>query len=152
MGFGFSMSTDHFRRLERMYLAAPINEFFRPKLSISEGEAEVVIEVGPRMHHTAGAAHGSVYFKLMDDAAFFAVNSLVEDVFVLTVSFNVYLLRPVVDSVLTSRGVVTSATRNLWIADAEVKDDRGKVVGRGSGSFVRSTIVLAEIDAYAADH
>jgi uncharacterized protein (TIGR00369 family) len=134
-----------------MYLAAPYNDFFRPTLSISEGAAEVAIKVEPRMHHTAGAAHGSVYFKLMDDAAFFAVNSLVEDVFVLTVSFNVYLLRPVVDSVLTSRGVVTSATRNLWIADAEVQDDRGKVVGRGSGSFVRSSIALADIDAYAAD-
>jgi uncharacterized protein (TIGR00369 family) len=135
-----------------MYLAAPINEFFRPKLWISEGEAEVAIEVGPRMHHTAGSAHGSVYFKLMDDAAFFAVNSLVDDVFVLTVSFNVYLLRPVVESALTSRGVVTSATRNLWIADAEIKDDRGRIVGRGSGSFVRSSIALADIDAYAADH
>ena len=145
------MGLNHYQRLERMYLAAPFNHFFRPKLSISEGAAEVTIAVGPSMHHTAGAAHGSVYFKLMDDAAFFAVNSLVEDVFVLTVSFNVYLLRPVVDSVLTSRGVVTSATRNLWIADAEVQDDRGKVVGRGSGSFVRSTIALADIDAYAAD-
>jgi uncharacterized protein (TIGR00369 family) len=134
-----------------MYLAAPFNDFFCPTLSISEGAAEVAIDVGPRMHHTAGAAHGSVYFKLMDDAAFFAVNSLVDDVFVLTVSFNVYLLRPVVDSVLTSRGVVTSATRNLWIADAEIKDDRGRIVGRGSGSFVRSKMALADIDAYAAD-
>jgi uncharacterized protein (TIGR00369 family) len=134
-----------------MYLAAPFNEFFRPTLSISEGEAEVSIAVGPRMHHTGGAAHGSVYFKLMDDAAFFAVNSLVDDVFVLTVSFNVYLLRPVVESVLTSRGVVTSSTRNLWVADAEVKDDRGRVVGRGSGTFVRSKIALAGIDAYASD-
>jgi acyl-coenzyme A thioesterase PaaI-like protein len=68
------------------------------------------------------------------------------------VSFNVYLLRPVVESALTSRGVVTSATRNLWIADAEIKDDRGRIVGRGSGSFVRSSIALADIDAYAADH
>jgi uncharacterized protein (TIGR00369 family) len=145
------MNEDHFRRLERMYLAAPYNEFFRPTLSISEGAAEVAIDVGPRMHHTAGSAHGSVYFKLMDDASFFAVNSLVEDVFVLTVSFNVYLLRPVIQGVLTSHGVVTSATRNLWIADAEVTDDRGRVVGRGSGSFVRSKIALAEIDAYAAN-
>jgi acyl-coenzyme A thioesterase PaaI-like protein len=38
---------------------------------------------------------GSVYFKMLDDAAFFAVNSIVEDVFVYTVSLNVQLLRPV---------------------------------------------------------
>jgi acyl-coenzyme A thioesterase PaaI-like protein len=35
-------------------------------------------------HHSIHAVHGSVYFKALDDAAFFAVNSLVEDVFVLT--------------------------------------------------------------------
>ncbi len=51
-------------------------------------------DVGPHLHHAGGAVHGANYFKAMDDAAFFAANSLVDDVFVLTVSFNVYFLRP----------------------------------------------------------
>ncbi len=33
------MSSDHYRRLESMYLAAPINQFYEPKIEISEGEA-----------------------------------------------------------------------------------------------------------------
>ena len=37
--------------------------------------------------HAAGAVHGSYYFKVLDDACYFAANSLVSDVFVLTVSF-----------------------------------------------------------------
>ena len=37
--------TEHFRRLERMYLEAPINEIFAPRISITEGGA--TIEVGP---------------------------------------------------------------------------------------------------------
>ena len=28
---------EHYRRLERMYLAAPANEYFRPEIQIAEG-------------------------------------------------------------------------------------------------------------------
>jgi acyl-coenzyme A thioesterase PaaI-like protein len=45
-----------------------------------------------------------LYFKLLDDAAFFAVNSVVRDVFVLTVSFNIYLTRPVSAGELKASG------------------------------------------------
>ena len=75
---------DHFRRLERMYRAAPANEYFRPDISIEEGTAEVRLVVRPDFFHAASAVHGSVYFKLLDDATFFAASSLVDDVFVLT--------------------------------------------------------------------
>ena len=70
------MNQEHYRRLERMYLGAPTNEIYRPKIRISEGEAEISIEVGPHFHHAARSVHGSHYFKALDDAAFFAVNSL----------------------------------------------------------------------------
>ena len=86
---------EHFRKLERMYAAAPINRYFAPKLTICDGEAEVRIAVRDDLHHTVGALHGAVYFKAMDDAAFFAANSIVEDVFVLTARFEIEFLRPV---------------------------------------------------------
>jgi acyl-coenzyme A thioesterase PaaI-like protein len=94
-------SLDHFRRLERMYASAPINAYFAPHLTVSEGRAEVSIPVRPEFFHAAHAVHGSVYFKALDDAAFFAVNSLVNDVFVLTVTYNVYLTRPVTSGVMS---------------------------------------------------
>ena len=49
----------------------------------------------------------SPYFKLLDDAAFFAVHSIVTDVFVLTTSFNINLIRPVSSGVITAKGKVT---------------------------------------------
>src|SRR6476646_9283224 len=88
-------SEEHYRKLERMYLAAPINEFFKPAIQIGRGTAEIKVTVDGRFFHAAQAAHGSVYFKSLDDAAFFAVSSLVEDNFVLTSTFNLYLLAPV---------------------------------------------------------
>ena len=139
----------HHRALERMYLtAAAINEYFRPEITIGDGRAEIRIPVRPDFFHAAGAVHGSVYFKAMDDAAFFAANSVVEDVFVLTSGFNLHLLRPVAEGILIARGTLVSSTRSLLIADAELGDDRGRLVARGTGSFMRSRIPLAEVPGY----
>ena len=48
----------HHRKLERLYRDAPINAFYEPKLTISEGTAELSIDIRPRMLHAADAAHG----------------------------------------------------------------------------------------------
>ena len=144
------MNQEHFRSLERMYLSAPTNEIYNPKIHIEEAAAEVTLEVGPHFHHAAGAVHGSHYFKALDDAAFFAVNSLVEDVFVVTVSFNIYLVRPMIEGTMTSVGKIVNASRNLWVAESTVVDDNGSLLGKGSGSFMRSRIVLADVATYGA--
>ena len=136
-------SDEHFRKLERMYATAPINAFFAPRLTVGEGRAEISIKVRPDFFHAAHAVHGSVYFKVLDDSAFFAVNSLVTDVFVLTVTYNVYLTRPVTGGTMTAMGRVVSRSKNLFIAEAEIVDERGRSVGRGSGSFMRSAIPLS---------
>jgi uncharacterized protein (TIGR00369 family) len=133
---------DHYRKLERMYASAPLNDYYRPKLTVGEGESEIVISVGPHLFHAAHAVHGSVYFKMLDDAAFFAANSLVEDVFVLTVSFTVYLTRPVTEGEMRSRGRVVHRSRRLFVAESEVFDSRGRTVARGSGTFMRSSHAL----------
>ena len=142
------MSEDHYRRLEKMYLAAPCNEIFRPRITISEGAAVVAITGGPHLHHAGRAVHGSNYFKVMDDAAFFAVNSLVEEVFVLTVTFNVNFLRPIADGEMIATGKVVSAGRTVWVADASLLDDRGRLLGRGTGTFMRSKTALSNIASY----
>jgi uncharacterized protein (TIGR00369 family) len=104
--------------------------------------------VRPDMHHAAHAAHGAVYFKLLDDSAFFAVQSLVSDVFVLTVSFTVYLLAPVVDGEMVATGKVVHESKRLFLAESVI-EVAGKVVGRGNGSFMRSAIRLEKKIGYS---
>ena len=133
---------EHFRKLERMYSTARINAFFAPTLHITEGQAEITVPVRPDFFHAAHAVHGAVYFKMLDEAAFFAVNSLVEDVFVLTVTFNLYLTRPVTAGLLTAKGRVVHASKRLYVAESMLTDDQGKELARGSGSFMRSQIAL----------
>jgi len=137
------MSTKHFETIIAMYNRAPINEYFQPALRISEaGHAELEMAVRPEFHHVARAIHGSVYFKALDDATFFAVQSLVSDVFVLTSSFQLYFLRPVSEGRLLARGKVVSQSKRVFIAEGVLLDSRDKEVARGSGTFMPSTIQL----------
>ena len=140
----------HFKKLERMYLSAPINkEIYKGiTIDISSEKAELSFKIGQIFFHAANAIHGSVYFKMLDDAAFFAVNSIVEDVFVYTVSFNTQLLRPVSSGVIRSAGEVKFKSANLFIADSTLFDENNKVVGRGSGNFMKSRIQLTEDIGY----
>lgn len=144
------METDpHFIALQNMYLAAPINEFYRPVIEVSEAQATIEIEVTDKLFHAARAVHGSVYFKMLDDAAFFAANSLEREVFVLTTSFTTYLTRPVSSGRLRSIGRVVNRNKSQFIAEAVVHDSKGNEIGRGSGVFVRSKLPLAEAMGYA---
>jgi uncharacterized protein (TIGR00369 family) len=126
-----------------MYASAPLNEYYKPTMHISEGQAEVTIAVRRELFHAANAVHGALYFKCLDDATFFAVNSLVDDVFVLTVSFNLYLLRPISAGEMRATGRVVYRSRQLFVAEAELVDQDGKPIGRGSGTFMRSAMPLS---------
>jgi uncharacterized protein (TIGR00369 family) len=141
--------SEHFRRLERMYAVAPINEYFAPRLQIVDaGIAELRLTIRPEFHHAAHAAHGAVYFKALDDATFFAANSLVDDVFVLTTSFNLYLTRPVSEGEIVATARVVSRSKRLYVAEGVLVDARGREIARGSGTFMPSTIALSEEIGY----
>jgi uncharacterized protein (TIGR00369 family) len=135
-------SLEHYRRLEKMYLAAPINAFYSPAIWISNGEAEITVEVKPEFFHAADAVHGSVYFKMLDDSSFFAVNSLMEDYFVLTSSYTTYLLRPISSGQMKATGRVVYAGGKSFIAESVLVDSEGNEIARGSGNFVISRIKL----------
>lgn len=146
-----SDAPEHFRRLERIYAKARINEYYDPTLRVTDGAAELTIPLSPKMHHAADAVHGSVYFKALDDAAFFAANSLVPDVFVLTASFNLYLLRPVTTGSIHARGRVIQQTRRLILAESELDDDQGRRIAHGNGTFMPSSIQLDKMPGYHED-
>lgn len=135
---------EHFRKLENMYLSAPINQALEPELKVRPGEASLTFEVRPEHFHAAGAVHGSMYFKALDDAAFFAANSLVPDVFVLTASFTMHLLAPVTSGRLFAEGAVVRPGKNLIFAEAVLIDSDDNELARGSGVFARSHIQLTE--------
>lgn len=140
----------HFKKLERMYLSAPINKQLYEGISIriSDEKAELNLKVEEKFFHAAHAIHGSVYFKMLDDAAFFAVNSIVRNVFVYTVSFTVQLLRPVSSGIIRAIGELQFKSDNLFIADSKLYNENNKLVGKATGSFMKSKIELTEDIGY----
>ncbi|MTI20181.1 PaaI family thioesterase [Fulvivirga sp. RKSG066] len=141
--------SDHYRKLEWMYLhGAPINKFYKPAIKVESGAATITIESNPKYFHAANAVHGSVYFKMLDDAAFFAVNSLVLDAFVLTTNFNINLLRPVVFGELKSVGKVVYNARKSFLAEANLYNNKNQLIATGNGTFVKSKIDLNEEVGY----
>ena len=125
--------SDHHRKLEHLHAAAPVTQWYG---------AAIRIDDGPEFHHAAHAVHGSVYFRALDDAAFFAANSRVTDVLVLTVSFTVHFVRPVVSGELRSAGRIVHASGRLFLAEAQLFDADSNLLGQGSGMFTRSAIPL----------
>ena len=142
---------NHFRWLESMYKTAPINELYRPRIEIREGEATIEMEISEKFHHSAGAVHGSVYFKMLDDAAFFAANSLEPEFFVLTVSFTTYMTRPVSSGRLQSQGRVVHRNKSQFIAESVIYNAKRMEIGRGNGIFVRSKMPLNAAVGYGTE-
>ena len=131
-----------------MYLAAPINRIYAPAITIDKGTAEITAEARADLHHAAGGLHGSVYFKMLDDAAFFAVSSEVVDVFVLTASFHVSLLRPITTGPIRAVGRVVRLSSSVHVAEATLYDAHGREAARGIGDFARSKVPLTPFVGY----
>ncbi|MEH3102889.1 MAG: PaaI family thioesterase [Sphingomonas phyllosphaerae] len=140
----------HYRALESLYAAAPINRFFESRLElVAPGESRIHFAVDERHFHAAGAAHGTSYFKMLDDAAFYACNSLVTDRFLLTTQFSLLLTRPLGVGPVVAEGRWISGQRRVFVAEARLITAEGEEVARGTGTFMRSRIALASLPGYA---
>ena len=141
-----TVPSSHLRGLERMYLGAPVNEYFQPSIELDPGRARITMPAQPSSFHAAGGLHGSVYFKALDDAAFFAAQTTESRVFVLTARFEIEFLAPVRGGILEAIGEVAGehqrveAAATLFLA--------GEEVARGHGEFARGGPRLADVASY----
>lgn len=141
----------HWRALEGLYASAPINRLFESELAVTgEGAARISFMVDERCFHAAGAAHGTIYFKMLDDAAFYAANTLVTDRFLLTTAFNLHFTKPVRSGRVVAEGRWISGRKRVLVAESRLVDAEGEEIGRGTGTFMRSRIALSGLPGYAA--
>ena len=139
----------HYRALERLYASAPVNRLFASSLEIAEeGHARISFTITPEVFHAAGAAHGTVYFKMLDDAGFYAANSIATDRFLLTTSFNLHFTKPVREGGVVAEGRWVSGRKRVFVAESRLVDAAGDEIGRGTGTFMRSHIALSGLPGY----
>ncbi len=140
----------HHRALERLYHSAKIQDTIsHSTIVVSDSRAEITWQVDPAYFHGANAMHGSLYFKLLDDAAYFAVASVVQDVFIVTSSFQLNLIRPVTGGVIKAIGTLRSQSKNLCVAESTLYNEKGREVAFGTGQFMRTNQLLTTLNGYS---
>jgi uncharacterized protein (TIGR00369 family) len=133
----------HLRALESLYSSS---------IRLAEaGRSEIRFTVGNHAFHAAGAAHGTLYFKMLDDAAFYAANSLVSDRFLLTTAFNLHFTKPLKVGEAVAEGRWISGRRRVFVAEARIVDSTGEECARGTGTFLRSHIALSGLPGYRSE-
>ena len=141
----------HLRALEALYASAPVNRLFESRIELPEaGHSRIRFEVREDAFHAAFAAHGTLYFKMLDDAAFYAANGLVSDRFLLTTAFNLHFTKPMKSGEAVAEGRWISGRRRVFVAEARIVDASGDECARGTGTFLRSHIALTSLAGYRA--
>ena len=141
----------HLRALEALYASAPINRLFESRMELPEaGRSQIRFTVDGDSFHAAGAAHGTLYFKMLDDAAFYAANGLVSDRFLLTTAFNLHFTKPMKGGEAIAEGRWISGRRRVFVAEARIVDSAGEECARGPATFLRSHIALSGLPGYGA--
>lgn len=134
------MNSNQYKELEKFYLEAPINkEFYPSKTALIDSDyCEISLKLKESYFHRFGALHGSVYFNLLDDSAFFAVNSNSDGPIWVTTNLNVTLTRPVNQGKILAKGKVRSKSSNLIVAESTLYNELGKEIGFATGNFMKS--------------
>ncbi len=134
-----------------MYASAPITRFFNTSyITIAEESTEISLVVNNKYFHSAGSIHGSVYFRMLDDAAYFAACSKEREKFLLTKTFTIEFLRPVSEGKVKAVGTVVKKTKDGYEAQATLFNEAGKEVAKGKGVFVRSKDPLGSALGYSS--
>lgn len=138
------MTNSHFKKLEKIYLNANLNKviYCNTEIIISKNYSEIKMPIKEDYFHALKAIHGSVYFKMLDDAAFFAAQSVVEDFMLLTASFNISFKMPVANGWIKSKGKLLSVSKKEINAEAKMYNSKNEIVAFGKGVFKKSRISI----------
>lgn len=144
-------SEDHYRNLERMFASAPINKelITGAKLQVRDHKAELVLPMQKKFYHAADSLHGAIYFKLLDDSAYFAAASAEQEYFLYTKGYQIHFKRPVKGGVLTAKGQLVEQGDREWLAISEIFNENEQLVASGEGVFVRSRLLLKDQVGYS---
>ncbi len=125
-----------------MYNQMPFNEDLKPQMEfINLGECKVKAEVNPRFFHGGGIIHGSIIFRLLDDACTFAAWSYVEDKVCVTKSLHIHYQSPIHTGTMQAYGKVLdiSQTANEITVEGSLMNEDKEVA--------RCTAVIARMSA-----
>ena len=142
------MTDTHYKKLQKIYLNANLNKdiYSNTEIIISKNYSEIKMPIKGDYFHALNAIHGSVYFKMLDDAAFFAAQSVVQDYMLLTASFNISFKMPVSNGYIKSIGTLYSVSEKEITAESKMYNSKNELVAFGNGIFKKSKISIDSIE------
>lgn len=100
--------------------------------SVESERVALQLELRPEHANPNGTVHGGVLTAIADTAMGLAYATRLDDEKWTTVELKINFLRPATSGTLTASGWVVSAGRTLGMAEADVVDERGRLVARAS--------------------
>jgi uncharacterized protein (TIGR00369 family) len=125
-------------RARALLEAAPAGWMETLGARISEAEpGRVVLELvaGPEHRHGGGVVQGGVITQIADAAMGMSLATLQEDgMWNTTIELKINFLRPVIEGRLRAVGRVIEMRQSLLFSEADVLDERGRLVARASST------------------
>ena len=99
------------------------------------GRVVLELVVGPQHRHGGGVVQGGVITQIADAAMGMSLATLQEDgIWNTTIELKINFLRPVVEGSLRAVGRVVEMKQTLLFSEADVLDERGRLVARASST------------------
>jgi len=99
------------------------------------GRVVLELETGPQHRHGGGVVQGGVITQIADAAMGMSLGTLQEDgLWNTTIELKINFLRPVIDGRLRAIGRVVEMKQTLFFSEADVIDDRGRLIARASST------------------
>ena len=99
------------------------------------GRVVLELEAGPRHRHAEGVVQGGVITQIADAAMGMSLGTLQEDgLWNTTIELKINFLRPVIEGRLRAIGRVIEMKQTLFFSEADVVDDRGRLIARASST------------------
>ncbi len=131
------------KRAEALLAAEPAGWMETLGARIAEAEpGRVVLELvaGPQHRHGEGVVQGGVITQIADAAMGMSLATLQEDgMWNTTIELKINFLRPVVEGRLRAIGRVIEMRSTLLFSEADVVDDRDRLVARASSTCMPVT-------------
>jgi uncharacterized protein (TIGR00369 family) len=99
------------------------------------GRVVLELETGPQHRHGGGVVQGGVITQIADAAMGMSLGTLQEDgLWNTTIELKINFLRPVIEGRLRAIGRVVEMKQTLFFSEADVIDDRGRLIARASST------------------
>ncbi len=117
---------------------SPFSELMDMRVSDpDDGSSEVVMPINPSHLQQAGRVQGGIVVALADYAMFRAIRPLLkEGESTTTIELKVNFLAAAEKGELTGTATIISAGRRLMVGEMEVRDQDGKLIAQGLGTYM----------------